>query len=69
MWVDQKCQNPEKVATYHQRLKDLGWFMKALKESPARMANKEDGCKRTFWEGRYKSIAVLDEEALLATCA
>jgi hypothetical protein len=43
--------------------------MKALKEPLARMANKEDECKGTFWESRYKSIAILDEEALLATCA
>ena len=25
-------------------------------------------CKGTFWESRCKSIAILDEEALLATC-
>ena len=43
--------------------------MKALKEPLARLANREDGCKGTFWEGRYKSIAILDTEALLATCA
>ena len=43
--------------------------MKALKEPLARLANKEDDCKGTFWESRYKSIAILDEEALLATCA
>ena len=41
--------------------------MKCLKEPLARMANKEDGCKGTFFEGRYKSIAILDEEALLTT--
>jgi hypothetical protein len=57
------------VARYRARLQDLGWFMKALKEPLARMANKEDDCKGTFWEARYKSIAILDEEALLATCA
>jgi hypothetical protein len=43
--------------------------MKSLKEPLARLANKEDHCKETFWESRYKSIAILDEEALLATCA
>jgi hypothetical protein len=43
--------------------------MKTLKEPLARMANKEDDCKGTFWESRFKSIAILDEEALLATCA
>lgn len=31
--------------------------------------NKEDDCNGTFWEARYKSIAILDEQALLATCA
>ncbi len=48
---------------------ELGWFMKALKEPLARLANKEDNCKGTFWESRFKSIAILDEEALLAICA
>jgi hypothetical protein len=43
--------------------------MKALKEPLARLANKEDNCKGTFWEARYKSIGILDEQALLATCA
>jgi hypothetical protein len=38
------------------------------KRTLARMANKEDGCKGTFFEGRYKSIALLDEQSLLAAC-
>ena len=52
-----------------ERLASLGWFMKALKEPLARLANKEDKCQGTFWESGYKSIAILDEEVLLATCA
>jgi REP element-mobilizing transposase RayT len=67
-WIDQQVQDTARVARYRARLQDLGWFMKALKEPLARLANKEDGCKGTFWEARYKSIAILDEEALLATC-
>jgi REP element-mobilizing transposase RayT len=69
LWVAHECKDAEKVAKYRARLQDLGWFMKALKEPLARLANKEDDCKGTFWESRYKSIAILDEEALLATCA
>jgi REP element-mobilizing transposase RayT len=69
LWVKHLVQDADKVAQYRQRLGDLGWFMKALKEPLARLANKEDDCKGTFWESRYKSIAILDEEALLATCA
>lgn len=69
MWIEREARDEAKVANYRQRLQDLGWFMKALKEPLARLANKEDDCKGTFWESRYKSIAILDEEALLATCA
>ena len=68
-WVQGQLAKRKKVATMRERLTQLGWFMKALKEPLARLANKEDGCKGTFWEGRYKSIAILDTEALLATCA
>jgi len=67
--IDQQAKDEQRVAVLRDRLGSLGWFMKALKEPLARMANKEDDCKGTFWESRYKSIAVLDEEALLATCA
>ncbi len=43
MWVDHECQDVAKVARYRNRLQDLGWFMRALKEPLARMANKEGG--------------------------
>jgi REP element-mobilizing transposase RayT len=68
-WIDDQCRDTARVTRYRERLQDLGWFMKALKEPLARLANKEDDCTGTFWEARYKSIAILDEEALLATCA
>jgi REP element-mobilizing transposase RayT len=68
-WVEQQAKDRKKVEQWRVRLQNLGWFMKALKEPLARMANKEDDCKGTFWESRYKSIAILDEEALLAVCA
>jgi REP element-mobilizing transposase RayT len=57
----------ELVGEYRKRLMDLSWFMKCLNEYIAHMANKEDGCTGCFWEGRFKSQALLDERALL-TC-
>ena len=43
--------------------------MKCLKEPLSRLANHEDEARGAFFEQRFKSIAILDEEALLATAA
>ncbi|TVS16144.1 MAG: transposase [Planctomycetaceae bacterium] len=68
-WINDLASDEQRVDVLRSRLSNLGWFMKALKEPLARMANKEDDCKGAFWEPRFKSIAILDDEALLATCA
>jgi hypothetical protein len=56
----------ELVEDYRNRLYNLSWFMKFLNEYIAKRANQEDGVRGHFWEGRYKSQALLDERALLA---
>ena len=57
------------VTTYRERLMDLSWFMRVLNEPIARQANAEDGVTGRFWEGRFKSQALLDEQAVLTAMA
>jgi REP element-mobilizing transposase RayT len=57
------------VATYRERLVDLSWFMRLMNEPIARQANAEDGVTGRFWEGRFKSQALLDEQAVLTAMA
>ena len=59
--------DPAFIAERRSRLSCISWFMRCLCEPLAKIANREDKVTGRFWEGRFKSIKVLDPEAAIET--
>src|SRR3970040_1805371 len=64
-WIAKRAADQKWIAKRRGQLSNLSWVMKALKEPLARLANLQDDCDGAFWASRFKSIAILDELALL----
>ena len=62
-------QDSERIERIREKLSCLSTFMKMLKQPIARRANKEDKCCGHFFEQRFYSAVLLDEEAVLAAMA
>ncbi|AUI87668.1 transposase [Vibrio azureus] len=65
----EKARSIEIIEHWRKRLVSISWFMKLLNQYIAAEANREEGCTGHFWEGRFKSQALLDEKALAAAMA
>ncbi len=64
--VETLANNTQRIQEIRTRLTNPSWFMKALSEPIARLANKQDEATGHFWEGRFKALAITDEAGLLA---
>lgn len=67
--VDSHARNAAWVAVRRQRLASVSWFMRILKQRIARRANAEDKVTGHFWEGRFHSVALLTEAAVVSCMA
>ena len=65
--LNHMVKDQDRIKELRSRLGSISWLMKCLSEPISKRANKEDGCKGRFWEGRFKCQALLDEAAVL-TC-
>ncbi len=67
-WIQERLDDAPWIAKTRERLQSLSWFMKCLKEPLSRLANRQDKTRGAFFEGRFKSVAVVDDESLLRIC-
>lgn len=64
--IEEALRDPEELARWRRNLGDLSVFHKFLKQKIARIINLEEDITGHCWEGRFKSIVALDEEAVIA---
>ena len=62
-------EDSEFIEERRKRLSSISWFMRCLNEFVARRANREDRVTGRFWQGRFYSQALLDQEAVVQAAA
>jgi len=58
--------NPAVITKWREELASISFFHKLLKQTAAWAFNRQDKVTGHFWEGRFKSIVALDDEAIVA---
>jgi len=67
--IESLAADPGWVEITRAKLSNLGQFMKDLKQPLAQQANREEGARGSFWDGRFGSEPITSEEQLLAVLA
>ena len=64
--LDSIRNKPDKLKEIRSRLSDISWWMRILCQRVAKRANRESKETGRFFNGRFKAVRLLDEEAILA---
>ncbi|MFN7875053.1 MAG: transposase [Pirellula sp.] len=64
--IEKILNKPLEVAKLRTRLSDISWWMRILCQKIGTRANREDKEVGKFFQGRFKAVKLLDDEAILA---
>jgi hypothetical protein len=64
--IDAIANSPAEVKKIRLRLSDISWWMRILCQKIGTRANQDDKENGKFFQGRFKAVRLLDDEAVLA---
>ncbi|MFN9641001.1 MAG: hypothetical protein ACK56W_13465, partial [Pirellula sp.] len=64
--IDTIANSPVEVKKIRLRLSDISWWMRILCQKIGTRANQDDKETGKFFQGRFKAVRLLDDEAVLA---
>lgn len=64
--IDAIANSPVEASKIRTRLSDISWWMRILCQKIGTRANQDDKENGRFFQGRFKAVRLLDDEAILA---
>jgi hypothetical protein len=64
--IEAIASSPVEVKKIRMRLSDISWWMRILCQKIGTRANRDDKENGRFFQGRFKAVRLLDDEAVLA---
>ena len=64
--IDAIANSPVEASKIRTRLSDISWWMRILCQKIGTRANQDDQENGRFFQGRFKAVRLLDDEAILA---